>query len=127
MIIGRQVKNVSNNTPTSAGGARLKNGSNLIRGWNRVRGSSIESNIHSSFINQAICLPLLSGGVESEVGVPFLVNWHLRHPSSKPEELGDSHLFLYVHLTQLQPLYWLKFSCHVPTTSIILNSCFLLS
>ena len=94
MIIGRWVKNISDNTPTGAGGMRLKNGSDLIRGWNRVRGSSIKSDIYSPFVNQAIGLPLLSGMVESEVGVLFLVNWHFRCPASKPERLGDSCLFL---------------------------------
>ena len=127
MIIGRWVKNVSDNTPTSVGGARLKNGSNLIRGWNRVRGPSIKSDIYSPFVNRAIGLPLLSGRVESEVGIPFLVNWHFCCPASKPEGLGDSHLFLYIDFTQLQLLYWLKFSWHVPTAPIVLNGRFLLS
>ena len=127
MIIGRQVKNVSDNTPTGMGGARLKNGSNLIRGQNRVRGSSIKSNIYSLFVNWAIGLPLLSGRIKSEVGIPFLVNWHFRCPASKPEGLGDGHLFLHVDFTQFQLPYWLKFSWHVPAAPVILNGGFLLS
>ena len=82
MIIGRRVKNISDSMPTGVSEVRLKNGSNLIRGWNRVRRSSIKSDIYSPFISWAIGLPLLSGRVESEVGVPFLVNWHFRCPAS---------------------------------------------
>ena len=52
MIIDRWVKNVSDDTPTGMGGVRLKNESNLIRGWNRVRRSSIKSNICTQSIHQ---------------------------------------------------------------------------
>ena len=127
MITGRQVENVCDNMPTGVSRMRLKNGSNLIRGWNRIRGLNIKSNIYSPFINWAIGFPLLSGRVKSEVGIPFLVNWHFCCPAGKPKGLGDGHLFLYVDFTQLQLPYWLKFAWHVPPTPVVLNGRFLLS
>ena len=72
MIIGRWVEDVSDNTPTGTSRTRLKNRSNLIREWNRIRGLNIKSNIYSSFVNRTIGFPLLSGRVKSEVGIPFL-------------------------------------------------------
>ena len=101
MIIGRGLEDVSDNMPASASRMRLKNRGNLIRGWNRIRRLSIKSNIYSSFINQAIGFPLLSGGVKSEVGIPFLMNWHFCCPAGKPEGLGNGCLFLHVDFTQL--------------------------
>ena len=127
MIIGRWVEDVSDNTPTGTSRTRLKNRSNLIRGWNRIRGLNIKSNIYSSFVNRTIGFPLLSGRVKSEVGIPFLVNRYFCCPAGKPKGLGDGHLFLYIDFTQLQLLYWLKLTWHVPSTLVILNARFLLS
>ena len=50
MIIGRWVEDVSDNTPTGMSRMRLKNRSNLIRGWNRIGGLNIKSDIYSSFV-----------------------------------------------------------------------------
>ena len=127
MIIGRWVEDVSDNTPTGTSRTRLKNRSNLIREWNRIRGLNIKSNIYSSFVNRTIGFPLLSGRVKSEVGIPFLMNQHFHCSAGKPERLGDGGLFLYVDFTQLQLLYWLKFIQHVPSAPVILNGRFLLS
>ena len=127
MIISRQLEDISDNTPTGVSRMRLKNGSNLMREWNRIRGLNIKSDIYSPFVNWAIGFPLLSGRVKSEVGVLFLMNQHLCCPASKPEGLGDGCLFLYIDFTQLQLLYWLKFAWHVPPAPVVLNSRFLLS
>ena len=127
MIIGRWVEDVSDNTPTGASRMRLKNRSNLIRGWNRIGGLNIKSDIYSSFVNWTIGSPLLSGRVKSEVGILFLINQHFHCSAGKPEGLGNGGLFLYVDFTQLQLLYWLKFIRHVPSAPVILNGRFLLS
>ena len=127
MITGRRVKYVSDNAPTSTSRTRLKNRSNLIRRWNRIRGSNIKSDIYSPFIDWAVGFPLLSDRVKSEVGILFLMNQHLRCSAGKPEGLGDGCLFLYVDFTQLQLPYWLKFAWHVPPTPVVLNGRFLLS
>ena len=127
MIISRWLEDISDNMPTSASRMRLKNGGNLIRGWNRVRGSNIKSDVYSPIVNWAIGFPLLSGRVKSEVGILFLVNRYFCCPAGKPKGLGDGHLFLYIDFTQLQLLYWLKFAWHVPPAPVVLNGRFLLS
>ena len=129
MIISRQAENISDNMPTTASRIEFENRGDMVRAWNRIRRSGIKSNIHSPFINWSIGFPLLSGGVKGERGVLFLVNQHERIccPTTKLKGLGNNCLFLHVNLTQLQLLYWLKFSQHVPTTPIVLNGWFLLS
>ena len=101
MIISRQVENISDNMPTTASRIEFENRGDMVRAWNRIRRSGIKSNIHSPFINWTIGFPLLSVGVEGERGVLLLVDWHerIRCPTTKPEGLGNSCLFLYVNLS----------------------------
>ena len=128
MIISRQVENISDNMPTTMSRTGFKDRGDVVRGWNRVRRLNVKSNIYSPFINWSISLPLLSNGVEGKRGILLLRDQHERVycPITDPKGLGDSCLFLHVNLTQLQLLYWVKFIWHIPTTSVILNSRFLI-
>ena len=87
--------------PTTTSRTGFKDRGDMVRGWNRIRRSDIKSNIYSPFINWTIGFPLLSGGVEGERGILFLVDQHERIccPTTKPEGLGDSCLFLHINLT----------------------------
>ena len=126
MIVHRWVENISDNMPTTMSRMGFKDRGDMVRGWNRVRRPDIKSNIRSPFNNWPISFPLLSDGVEGKRGILFLVDRHKRvhFPTTKPKGLGDGCLFFHFNLPQPQLLYWLKFTWHIPTTPVILNSRF---
>ena len=124
MIIYRRIKDISDDTPTTVSIMRFEDRGDIVRGWNRVGRMNIKSYVHSPFVNWPVSLPLLSDSIEGERGILFLVNWHHRvHcPATKHKELGNSCLFCHISLTKLYLPHWLRFSWHIPTTPVILNS-----